>query len=328
MASSGTESQALRLFDLPAMDSIEDLSSRIHVSAGLIYRLLKWPREQYKTYRLPKSSGGSRLIAEPSAELKAIQAWILRSILDRLTVSAASKGFQKGSGICHNAAPHVGAKTILSVDIEDFFPSIRAGRVFKVFRTVGYSVKGSAMLTSLCTLNGSLPQGAPTSPKLANLVCWQLDRRLLGFVGRRGITYTRYADDLTFSAYSYTKLVHALTVIRQIVNSEGLRLNESKTRISGPSRRHRVTGLIVNEKSYGVGRETYRVLRSKLHRLSRTPSSAPDGGGDVSHARGWLAFVKDVDPVREHRLRRYVDQLRANSPGSLLHSLCERQSAS
>jgi RNA-directed DNA polymerase len=151
----------LALLGLPSINSIDDFSSISHLSKGLIYRLSKYTDKYYFEYDIPKKSGGVRKISQPSTELKALQAWINRFILQRLSVSIACKGFEKNTCIADNASPHIGANAILTLDIEEFFPSIKVNQVWSVFRTVGYSPRISAILASICTCNGFLPQGSP-----------------------------------------------------------------------------------------------------------------------------------------------------------------------
>ncbi len=307
----------LSLLGLPQIDSLADLSDAIHISKGLLYKCTKYPAKQYRTYTIPKSSGGSRLISQPSKVLKAIQGWILRNMLDKLSVSPACKGFVTGASTRDNAVPHIGATAAASIDIEDFFPSVKATHVFSVFRTIGYSPRVASLLTSLCTHNGGLPQGAPTSPALANLVCIKLDARISGYVGKRGINYTRYADDLTFSSFSYANLIRSLPFIRKIVESEGYSLNERKTRVSGPARRHTVTGLVVTSEDVGIGRESYRELRATLHRLATKPTTAA-GKIEIMKVKGFVAYLNSVDDVRRKRLDKYLDGLRRKYPKSAL----------
>lgn len=307
----------LSLLGLPQIVSLADLSKRTHLSKGLLYRCAKYPENQYRTYKMPKKSGGTRLISQPSTELKAVQGWILRAILDKLSVSPACKGFVAGTSTRDNAIPHIGATALASIDIEDFFPNVKASHVFSVFRTVGYSARVASLFTSLCTYRGGLPQGAPTSPVLANLTSLRLDARISGYVGKRGINYTRYADDLTFSSYSYVNLSRALPFITKILESEGFSLNTRKTRVAGPSRQHTVTGLVVTSVDVGVGREKYRELRAMLHRFATKPPTAIKAQ-EIERAKGFVAYLNSVDTVRRKRLGKYLDDLRVKYPKSAL----------
>jgi len=196
----------LSLLGLPAITSLDEFSAVTHLSKGLIYRLSKFGDNYYKTYEISKKSGAKRKISQPSSELKSLQGWINKNILERLSVSPACKGFEKQMTIRDNASPHIGSNALMSLDLEDFFPTIKINQVWSVFRTIGYPPRVSAILSAICTYENALPQGSPTSPKLSNLVTIKLDKRLLGYVGKRGVVYTRYADDLTFSAYSPSKL--------------------------------------------------------------------------------------------------------------------------
>lgn len=310
----------LHLLGLPSISSLDELSDATHLSKSLIFRLIKYNDKFYRVYNLPKRNGGYREIAQPSKELKALQAWINRKILDRLKVSSACKGFERNTSILDNAIPHVGSNAILILDIEDFFPSITVDKVCSLFKRIGYPPHAAAILAKLCTFKGKLPQGSPASPKIANLVCLRLDLRILGYVGKRGIGYTRYADDLTFSGPSTSSLLKLFDVIKTIINNEGFKVNDSKTRIVGPSRQHKVTGLIVNNSFAGIGRRQMRVIRSKVHYLCKYPTSKVPQK-ELNHVMGWLAFVKGVDAKRSLTLYRYIQGLKEKYPNSGVQKL-------
>ena len=316
----GSAITRVRLLGLPVIDSIDDLSYHTRLSRDKINQLWRRPAFQYKVFDIPKKQGGSRTIAQPSRELKALQAWILHNILGPLRPSSASVGFERGESILRNAQPHIGARVTMSLDLEDFFPSVRANRVFVLFRWLGYSDWTSSLFTQLCTLEGGLPQGSPASPKLANLVCLRLDRRIMGYVGRRGIAYTRYADDLNFSSFSQSALVHASRFIRFIITDEGFTLNHAKTRIAGPGRCHRTTGLVITEESVGIGRRKFRMLRSRINDL-RAVEAGTASADRVAHIRGWLAYVKSVDPKRHQALIQYIHKLSMREPDSAVRLL-------
>ena len=305
----------LKMLGLPQIESLGDLSARTHLSKGLIFRFCRFANHFYKTYEIPKKSGGRRIIAQPSAEIKALQGWILRNILGGLRVSPAAKGFEKGTSVVDNASPHRGANALLCIDLEDFFPSVRVNQVWSVFRTVGYSPRVSASLAAICCYKGGLPQGAPTSPKFANLVTLRLDWRILGFAGKRGIVYTRYADDLTFSAFSRSKLIDSFPFIRFIVTDEGFTINQNKTRCAGPGRQHKVTGLVVTDRSVGIGRKVLRELRAQILNLCKYSS----GGApreEMKRIKGWVAFVNGVDEARHSMIAAYISRLKHKHPGT------------
>lgn len=271
----------------------------------------------YTTFRIRKKAGGYRTIDRPHPALKRVQRWILRNILDKLRASANSFGFERGSRICEHASQHVGARAILSLDIENFFPSISIAQVTAVFRAAGYEPRGASLLARLCTYRQALPQGAPTSPKIANLVCFRMDRRLAGASERVESVYTRYADDLSFSSSTPASLAKLYPLVVRIIRDSGFRVNSAKTRIMGARRAMRVTGLIVGPDGVGIGRKRLRELRARIHRLHTARSEE----AEVACVQGWLDFISGVDPVRYESLVRYVDGLRSNSARPRLDGL-------
>jgi retron-type reverse transcriptase len=213
----------LNMFGLPIIRNVEEFSYQSRISKSAIYRLSRYSAKQYISFEIPKKNGGVRQILSPSRKLKALQAWILVSILDKIKVSESCKGFEKKTTTLDNAIPHMGANAILCIDLKDFFPSIESKHVYNVFKAVGYNSLVSTILTNICTYEGTLPQGSPTSPKLANLVAWKLDLRIQGYVGKRGIIYTRYADDITFSSLSPRKLPEILPFVKKLLLKKGSR---------------------------------------------------------------------------------------------------------
>lgn len=300
----------LRNIGLPPIQSLEDFAREIRLSEAFIKYLAFRGEYLYRTYEIPKRSSGVRLIAQPSRDLKAVQGWILRNILDRLASSEHSKGFERGGSVLENASAHVGASYILSMDLEDFFPSVTGRQVFGIFASIGYSRAIGHILANLCLYKGRLPQGAPTSPKLANLVCARLDARINGYAGPKGIVFTRYADDITLSAQTSEKVSRAKNFLPTIISGEGFRVNKEKTRIFGTMARKEVTGLIVTSDYVGVGRQKLRELRAKIHRLFINRSS------DFAHVRGWLAYIQSVDRKAFVKLSSYIAKLKEKYPMS------------
>lgn len=295
---------------MPVIETLDDLSNASHLSVGLLYKMCKLPELFYRVYSIPKKSGKPRTISQPGRQLKAVQAWILRHILDHLKVSPACKGFERGQSTLDNAMPHYRANAVLTLDVEDFFPSVTVNKVFGVFRTIGFNPRIAGHLAALCTFRGGLPQGAPSSPKLANLACCRMDARLMGYVSKRSIIYTRYADDLTFSAADVSLLLKSRWAIKKILNSEGFALNDSKTRIAGASRQRRVTGLVLSESGVGIGRKQMRLIRARMHQLSTTIAGGLGGvSTEARHISGWLAYIGSVDKPRFEMLSAYRTKL-------------------
>jgi hypothetical protein len=145
---------------------------------------------------------------------------------------------------------------------------------------------------------------------LSNLVCTRLDRRLAGLAGARGVLYTRYADDLTFSAMTPSKLAWMTRYVTGILRDEGFEVNHRKTRFMGPRRCRRVTGLVVRDEGFGIAHDTKRLLRAKLHRLFAAGLPGLERARLAAHLRGWAAFLRDVDPAAKSQLERYERRLR------------------
>jgi RNA-directed DNA polymerase len=295
---------------LPLIRSFADLAHHLGCEAWHLHRVLYGRPAEYALFRLRKKAGGYRTIATPSPVLKRMQRWVLRSILDALHVPPCSFGFARGDRLRDHAEQHRHALAILGLDIEGFFPSISVAQVVRVFVAAGYPPRAAATLAQLCTHLGALPQGAPTSPKLATLVCYRMDRRLSRLAATNGLTYTRYADDLTFSSRSTPALARARPLISRIVRECGFRLNSKKTRLVGGRRALTVTGLIVGPDKVGIGRKRLRELRARLHKARA--SASPE---EVGALQGWLDYVRDVDPARYSMLTRYIRGLiRGDAP--------------
>jgi retron-type reverse transcriptase len=239
---------------------------------GLRRRRLLWlayhhPRA-YRRRGIPKPGGGERVLHEPCPALKKVQRRILRGVLDRVILHRCCHGFRSGASILTNAVPHEGKEMVVGMDLEDFFPSITFPRVFGIFRSLGLSPADAGLFARLTTWEGRLPQGAPTSPQLANIVCRRLDYRLANLSEKAGAAYTRYADDLAFSGGR--DILRLLPLVRTIVAEEGFRIAEAKTRIQRLGRRQKVCGVVVNERA-NLPRELRRRIRAVRHRASLPP---------------------------------------------------------
>ena len=242
----------------------------------------------YQAFEVPKRSGGTRTIHAPDPALKAIQRQIYRRVLKRLPVHAAVTGFRPGYSIASNAACHVGQAVVVRMDIRDFFGSTTARRVERYFRHVGWN-RAAALLTRLCIHEGALPQGAPTSPVLANAVNFQMDARLAGLARKHGAIYTRYADDLTFSFAEDKRddVGQTIYFTKEIVQDcGGYKLHQKKKlRIRRRHQQQCVTGLVVNERML-LPRKTRRWLRAVDHRIGH-------GGAATltpQQRQGWAAL--------------------------------------
>ncbi len=332
-----SDSERLASHGLPLLSRPEEMAQAMGITVGRL-RFLAFSRRtstvcHYIRFTIPKKSGGERTISAPMPRLKQAQYWILEHILEPIALSTVAHGFRTGHSILTNAQPHVGADVVVNLDLKDFFPSISYRRVKGLFRALGYSESTATVFGLLCTeperehlsldnqtyfvATGErhLPQGAPTSPAITNVLCRRLDRRLESMAGALGFCFTRYADDLTFSA-SGENLRHLCTLLRRIesiVAHEGFTINEAKTRILRAASRQEVTGIVVNDK-LAVERDKLRRFRAVLYQIEKDGPRGKhwEGGGNLFEAlAGFANFVFMVDPQKGAPLREQVRRLRA-----------------
>ncbi|MGI8745678.1 MAG: reverse transcriptase family protein [Bryobacteraceae bacterium] len=308
-------------WNVPAIESIGALDHWLSLNPnelewfadlkGLGYRTT---REQLRHYRYRvalKRSGNLRLIEAPKPRLIQLQQHILCGILDQIPPHPAAHGFLKGRSIKTFVAPHLGQRVVLRIDLQEFFPSIGAARVQAFFRTVGYPESVAIRLGGICTnatppdvwkkepgfdvdsrvvqecralySQRHLPQGAPTSPALANLCSYRMDCRLTGLAASAGATYTRYADDLAFSGDEGLELgvERFSTHVAVILLEEGFRVNHRKTRIMRRGVRQHLAGLVANQR-LNVRRTDFDLLKATLHNCVRT---GPESQNRDAHPR-------------------------------------------
>lgn len=330
-----SDEQLLTANGLPVMHTPADVAKAL----GLSIKQLRWlafhseaaTRTHYVKFQVPKKSGGTRTLAAPHKTLKAVQRWILANVVNKLPVTDAAHGFVPGRGIVSNAHPHVAKEVLVNLDLSDFFPTITFFRVRAVFERYGYSGSVASVLALLCTESPrttvsyagttyeaatgprGLPQGAPTSPGLSNQVARKLDKRLLGVAAKLGLTYTRYADDLSFSggAELAGKIGWLLAKVRNIAREEGFAVNEKKTRVMRRSAAQTVTGVVVNDKP-SISRDELRRLRAILHRAKSEGLDAQNREGRPNFRewlRGKIAFVAMVRPDVGAKLKAALDAL-------------------
>lgn len=269
--------------------TINDLAARLNTTP----QALKAIRAEYTRFTIPKRSGGSRSIDAPTDPLKAIQRAILHRILAGLPQHESCMGFTRGRSILDAARVHTSRAVVARIDIRDFFASTPAKGVELFFRRIGWDAKAAAELTRLCCHKGALPQGAPTSPRLANLLCMRLDRRLAGLAASCGARYTRYADDITLSFDADAPRTIRLTIgaARAILRDEGYRPHNGKFRIRRAHQRQQVLGLIVNNDAPRLPREVRRRVRAIEHHIAtgRPATLTPD------QLEGWRGYTQMID---------------------------------
>lgn len=297
----------------PVLFDVGHLAHVVGVSPQVVGYIAARPARFYSDFRIPKRTGGSRLISAPVPTLKRIQSWIHNEITSTIEVHPACHGFVRGRSIATNAAPHVRADIIMKLDITDFFGSVQREQVYRVFRRLGYSPGMADVLTDLTTLNGAVPQGAPTSPDLANAAAGEMDFRLATFCRQRTVVYSRYADDLTFSGRAVTSRKTVRT-IEHIVRNCGFQPNEKKKRFMSPATRQAVTGIVVNE-YVNWPRERRRRLRQDVHFLEtygvdeHLARRGIDTRGYKEHIYGSVYALNAVKPVEAQLLLRKLDDV-------------------
>lgn len=244
---------------------VRELARRLNVEVDPLRSLTP----TYREHQIRKKHGGWRRLSIPDDATKAMQRRILRRLLGRLKAHPAAMAYERGLSIAHNARPHVGKAVVVKLDLVDFFPSLTAQRCDRYFRFIGWNPEAAALLTRLCTHEDRLPQGAPTSPRISNLLMLAFDERIRRYVARRRGVYTRYADDITISfPKDYPRHIRGvIQFVERTARSFGLVVHRAKKRLV--LRRHqqqRVTGLVVNEKAQ-LPRSVRRKLRAAAHHL-------------------------------------------------------------
>jgi RNA-directed DNA polymerase len=312
-----------------------DAANYFNVSVGkLTHALYRAPEQQrYKSFAIPKRTGGLRPILAPIGLTRELQEKLAPILQARYSAHPAAQGFIKERSILSNARVHAGQRLVLNIDLEEFFPSINFGRVRGLFMAEPFRLGPAAasLFAQLCAYRNGLPQGAPTSPALSNFIAADLDRRLARLARESNVRYTRYADDITFSSNQQT-LPQTLIVsghagsgsgvqvaepLERAITASGFAINQKKVRLQTRHQRQSVTGLNVNSKA-NVTRARIRQLRAMLHAwekfgigpaarehfikhrgMLKLPNDPPRAYRDVVY--GQLAFIKMVrgadDPV-------------------------------
>ena len=293
-------------------DLVFKLGAAMLLAEQELMRLVKSAPRRYKVFNIPKRTPGQfREIAQPAREVKALQYWVMNNVLCQFPVHPSAIGYQPGKNIADNARPHLDSRFLLKLDFKDFFPSIKA-RDFKVFvekKQLGLSDSDIEILSRILFWKPKksnemrLSIGAPSSPLLSNILLADFDEQVSTFCLQEGVAYTRYADDLSFSADLSSKLQQTEKMVKACCRDLGtptLRINPEKTvRVSKKNSR-RVTGLVIsNDARVSLGRDQKRVIRSSVHHFVTGKLSRDQ----VIELRGMLAYVNSVEPDFLARLR-------------------------
>ncbi len=232
-----------------------------------IYGIANNIPNNYRIFKIKKRRGGHRTIYEPKPMLKYIQKQILSSLLNEQRISNYAKAYHKNISLKDNALPHLNKKTILKLDIKNFFNSISFLDVYNAcFPLYLYPAPVGIILTYLCTYQGHLVEGAPTSAYISNLVMRDLDEQIGLWCSNKNIVYTRYSDDFTFSGDFNPQEV--IEVVKKLLNKKGLKLNNKKTKVINNSQSQNVTGIVVNEKLQ-VSSKKRKMLRQEIYYIKK-----------------------------------------------------------
>jgi RNA-directed DNA polymerase len=310
----------LERYGLPLWRTEEEVASAL----GLTVRQLRHysvHRERdrvshYLTFTLPKRSGGQRLIHAPKSGLKAVQRKLLSLLVEKLPVSPHAHGFVKGRSVRTGAEGHVGKAVVLRLDLKDFFHTVTYARARGLLIALGYGYTVAATLAVLMTESERQPvevegrvyfvpvgprvcvQGAPTSPALCNALVLKMDRRLAGLARKHGFTYSRYADDLSFSGPEVETAEKLLALATKIIAEEGFQVNGAKTRLQRRGGRQTVTGVTVNQ-VLGLSRKERRKLRAMIHQEAARPADVESS----ARIEGKLAYLSMLNPKQAEALR-------------------------
>ncbi|MFI5433047.1 reverse transcriptase family protein [Rhodococcus baikonurensis] len=333
-----TNDSSVWRFDVPRYNTSADLARSLDLTIseldwfsdrGEWLRTKPLQLRHYRPMQISKKAG-ARLLEIPKPRLREIQRKILRRILDQVPAHDAAHGFVRGRSPLTFAAPHAQSEIVIGVDLMQFFPSITGNRVHAVFAALGYPPAVAGVLTGLCTVatpadtlrglpyaqasqlrTAHLPQGAPTSPALANLVARTFDIRSSALAQGNWLTYTRYADDLAFSGIEIADVGTLLWTIKQIAQDEGFAVHPRKTKVMRPHRRQHLTGLVINDQP-SYPRDDYDRLRALLHNAANTSAQEQNRAG-VEHFRahiyGRIAHIGETSTTRRRTLLRLADRV-------------------
>lgn len=316
---------------LPIINSHKELAQQMGITLSQL-RFLSYHRPvstttHYVRFKIPKKTGGERIISAPMPNLKKAQYWILHNILEKLEIHPLAQGFRKGHSIMSNAQLHVNTNVVISLDLKDFFPSISYRRVKGLFYQLGYSESLATIFALICTTgeaekveldgkiyyvsNGerTLPQGSPASPAITNLLCRRLDKRLEKLAESLHFSYSRYADDLTFSSQDQLpKISKLLRNLKAIITHEGFNIHPDKMRIMWSSRQQEVTGIVVNEK-LSLDRNTLRNFKALLFQIEKDGLEGKTWGHSknlLASIQGYANYVSMVKPELGEKFKQQI----------------------
>ncbi len=279
------------------MSLIELLAQQADVTPSRLRRLADDASKLYKTYTIPKQTGGRQEISQPTPELKSVQRWITRTIIQALPISNAASAYRKGASIKRNAAVHLGSLFTLHLDFVNFFPSFPIDQVYCFFTEgAGLEENDAEFCAKIVSRHGTLTVGAPSSPALTNAMMYSFDEQLLNWCLERRLSYTRYADDINISAkepFSLETSQDQVTILASHFPYARLEINNKKTAYLSRKYRRSITGInITPDDRLSIGRERKRNIKRLIHlyTLGKLPPE------EKQKTAGLIAFAKDVEP--------------------------------
>ena len=288
--------------------------NHLKLKLGFVKAILHNREQHYTSFLIPKSNGQTRVLRQPSVKLKLIQKRLLlffETLADSKNPksfyfkhSRHAHGFIKEKGILSHAAVHQGQKYILRVDLKEFFPSITFGRVLGLFQKLGFSRSVSILIANICSdpiEPLSIPQGAPTSPFISNLLVKRLDKKIYALTRKWHVQYSRYADDLTFSHGSHFDYKKFVVEVDRIVTSEHFSLNKDKTLWMPYSQRQMITGIIVND-GFNLPRRYIKSLQSALHHCKK--NSVLEAAASAPYSS--TSLVEEIQELLERSTDSYL----------------------
>ncbi|RGN35380.1 retron St85 family RNA-directed DNA polymerase [Bacteroides oleiciplenus] len=283
-------------------EAISQCANLLGVEEVKLKEILKDVSAHYREFWIGKRRGGYRMISAPDHELKPIQDAINHRILSFVNVHPAATGFRCRMSIADNVRPHLGKQCVLKTDIHDFFGSIRSPRVRKTFEAMGYPPDIAKVLGTLCCLHRCLPQGASTSPALSNIISYEMDKKLSALAAKYGLTYTRYADDLTFSGNVFPE-EQILSQVKQIVREEKFEVNHKKTRFLKEHNRKIITGVSISSGvKLTIPKIRKREIRKNVHYILTKGLAEHQrriGSHDPAYLKrliGTLCYWRSIEP--------------------------------
>lgn len=294
---------------VPFIMNTYHLSNILGIKWNDFKKIINNSNKMYYDFSISKKSGGKRIISMPDKELLIIQKKIQEKILNNIIIHENAYGFVKNKSIKDNAKIHLNKDMILNIDLKDFFPSIHMGRVYYIFSNLcQYDNDTSYCLTKLTTYKNCLPQGAPTSPIISNIVSFMLDTRLSKIAEHFNINYTRYADDITFSGRKENINESLLKIVTNIIEECGFKINDKKTRFASYAGRQEVTGLIVNNTEINVSKNYVRKIRQELYYIKKYGLRSHRNKVGFKnryykdHLLGKILFVKQINYQKGEKL--------------------------